>query len=240
MTIKEKMNPNKTARVVGFLYLLMAPFGVFGMLYVPSILIVPGDAAITANNIMASESLFRSAIVSTLMVQIINIFMVLILYKLLKPVNKNHALLMVIFILIGAPIAMLNELNRLIAPLLLSGANYLTVFTADQLQALVPLFLDLHEHGITIAGIFWSLWLFPMGYLVFKSGFFPRILGVLLIIAGFGYLIDSFAFFLLPNLYATISQFILFMTYGEFFFPLWLLIKGVNVEQWEKRALESA
>ncbi len=240
MTTKEKMNPNKTARVAGFLYLLMAPFGFFGMLYVRSILIVPGDAAITANNIMASESLFRSAIVSTLMVQIINIFMVLILYKLLKPVNKNHALLMVIFILIGAPIAMLNELNRLITLLLLSGANYLTVFTADQLQALVPLFLDLHEHGITIAGIFWSLWLFPMGYLVFKSGYIPRILGVLLIIAGFGYLIDSFAVFLLPKFYATISQFILFATYGEFFFPLWLLIKGVNVEQWEKRALESA
>jgi len=240
MTIKEKMNPNKIARVAGFLYLLMAPFGVFGMFYVPSIIIVPGDAAITANNIMASESLFRSGIVSTLMVQIINIFMVLVLYKLLKPVNKNHALLMVIFILIGAPIAMLNELNRLITLLLLSGADYLTVFTADQLQALVPLFLDLHEHGITIAGIFWSLWLFPMGYLAFKSGYIPRILGVLLIIAGFGYLIDSFAVFLLPNFYATISQFILFTTYGELLFPLWLLIKGVNVEQWEKRALESA
>jgi len=240
MTIKEKMNPNKIARVAGFLYLLMAPFGVFGMFYVPSIIIVPGDAAITANNIMASESLFRSGIVSTLMVQIINIFMVLVLYKLLKPVNKNHALLMVIFILIGAPIAMLNELNRLITLLLLSGADYLTVFTADQLQALVPLFLDLHEQGITIAGIFWSLWLFPMGYLAFKSGYIPRILGVLLIIAGFGYLIDSFAVFLLPNFYATISQFILFTTYGELLFPLWLLIKGVNVEQWEKRALESA
>ena len=241
MTIKEKMNPNKTARVAGFLYLLMAPFGFFGMLYVPSILIVPGDAAITANNIMASESLFRSGIVSTLMVQIINILMVLVLYKLLKPVNKNHALLMVIFILVGAPMAMLNELNRFAALLLSSGADYLmTVFTADQLQALVPLFLDLHEHGITIAGIFWGLWLFPMGYLVFKSGYIPRILGVLLIIAGFGYLIDSFAVFLLPNFYATISQFILYTTYGEFFFPLWLLIKGVNVEQWEKRALESA
>jgi hypothetical protein len=239
MTIKEKMNPNKTARVAGFLYLLMAPFGIFGILWASS-LIVPGDAATTANNIMASESLFRLSIVSALMVQIITIFVVLVLYKLLKPVNKNHALLMVIFILLGAPIAMLNELNRFVALLLLSGADYLTVFTADQLQALVPLFLDLHEHGITIAGIFWSLWLFPMGYLVFKSGFLPRILGVLLIIAGFGYLIDSFAGFLLPNFYATISQFILYTTYGELLFPLWLLIKGVNVEQWEKRALESA
>jgi hypothetical protein len=241
MTTKEKMNPNKTARVAGFLYLLMAPFGFFGMLYVPSILIVPGDAAITANNIMASESLFRSGIVSTLMVQIINILMVLVLYKLLKPVNKNHASLMVIFILIGAPIAMLNELNRFAALLLSSGADYLmTVFTADQLQALVPLFLDLHEHGITIAGIFWGLWLFPMGYLVFKSGYIPRILGVFLIIAGFGYLIDSFISYLLPNFIATISQFTQFTWYGELLLPLWLLIKGVNVEQWEKRALESA
>ena len=241
MTIKEKMNPNKIARVAGFLYLLMGPFGFFGMLYVPSILIVPGDAAITANNIMASESLFRSAIVSTLIVQIINIFMILILYKLLKPVNKNCALHMVIFILIGAPIAMLNELNRFAALLLSSGADYLmTVFTADQLQALVPLFLDLHEHGVTIAGIFWGLWLFPMGYLVFKSGYIPRILGVFLIIAGFGYLIDSFAVFLLPNFIAIISKFTQFTWYGELLLPLWLLIKGVNVEQWEKRALESA
>ena len=240
MTTKEKMNPNKTARIAGFLYLLMAPFGFFGMLYVPSILIVPGDAAITANNIMASESLFRSAIVSTLMVQIINIFMVLSLYKLLKPVNKNHASLMVIFILIGAPIAMLNELNRFAALLLSSGADYLTVFTADQLQALVPLFLDLHEQGITIAGIFWGLWLFPMGYLVFKSRYIPRILGIFLIIGGFGYLIDSFTFFLLPNFYATINQITQFTWYGELLLPLWLLIKGVNVEQWKKRALESA
>ncbi len=177
---------------------------------------------------------------SALLIQIVNILVVLLLYKLLKPVNKNHASLMVIFILIGAPIAMLNELNRFIALLLLSGANYLTVFTADQLQALVPLFLDLHEHGITIAGIFWSLWLFPMGYLVYMSGYIPRILGILLIIAGFGYLIDSVTFFLLPNFYATSYQFIQFTFYGELLLPLWLLIKGVNVEQWEKRALESA
>ena len=239
MTTKEKMNPNKTARIAGLLYLI--PFILsFLAIFLRQSLIVPGDAATTANNIMASESLFRLSIVSALIIQIVNILLVLVLYKLLKPVNKNHALLMVIFALVGVPIAMLNELNQFAALLLLSGADYLTVFTADQLQALVPLFLGLHEHGINIAGIFWGLWLFPMGYLVFKSGYIPRILGVLLIIAGFGYLIDSFAVFLLPNFYATISQFILFTTYGELLFPLWLLIKGVNVEQWEKRALESA
>jgi len=231
------ISPRKAARVAGFLYLTLLPLGIFGILYVPSILIVPGDAATTANNILASESLFRLSIVSALTVQIVNMLVVLLLYKLLKPVNKNIALLMVIFLLVAVPIAMLNELNQFATLLLLSGADYLTVFTADQLQALVPLFLDLHEHGINIAGIFWGLWLFPMGYLVFKSGFLPKILGVLLMIGCFGYLIDSATFFLLPNFDATISQFTFI---GELLLPLWLLIKGVNVEQWEKRALESA
>ena len=240
MTIKEKMNSiNRTARFAGFLYLIMIPLGLFGIMWVSS-LIVPGDAAITANNIMASESLFRLSIMSALILQTGHILLVLVLYKLLKAVNKNHALLMVIFMLVAVPIAMLNELNRLAVLLLLSGADYLTVFTADQLQALVPLFLGLHEHGINIAGIFWGLWLFPMGYLVFKSGYIPRILGVLLIIAGFGYLLDFFTFFLLPNFYATINQITQFTGWGELLLPLWLLIKGVNVEQWEKRALESA
>ncbi|UCH63685.1 MAG: DUF4386 domain-containing protein [Fidelibacterota bacterium] len=230
-------SPKKTARIAGLLYLMMFPLGMFVMAYVHPKLIVPGDAATTANNIMASEGLFRLSIVSALIIQLINIFVVLVLYKLLKPVNKNLALLMVIFILIGVPIQMLNQLNHSAALLLLSGADYLTAFTADQLQALVPLFLDLHEHGINIAGIFWGLWLFPMGYLVFKSGYLPRILGLLLIIGGFGYLIEFVALFLFPNFDATIAW---FTFWGEVLFPLWLLIRGVNVEQWEKRAIESA
>ena len=235
MVTKEKMNPNKTARIAGFLYLTMAPLGFFGM-YGHSMLIVPGDASTTTNNIMASESLFRLSIVSALIVQIVNILVVLVLYKLLKPVNRNHAVLMVIFILVAVPIVMLNELNQFAALLLLSGADYLTAFEADQLQAQVMLFLDLHKHGISIAGIFWGLWLFPMGYLVFKSGFLPRILGVLLIIACFGYLIDSVTFFFFPSFEPIVG----YTFWGELLLPLWLLIKGVNVEQWEKRALESA
>ncbi len=100
---------------------------------------------------------------------------------------------MVIFMLISVPIAMLNELNHFAVLLLLSGADYLKVFTAGQLQTLVPVFFDLHEYGILIASIFWGLWLFPMGYLIFKSGFISKIPGVFLIIAGSGYLIDTFA-----------------------------------------------
>lgn len=220
---------NKIARITGALYLLLLPLGILGILYVPAALIVPGDAPATANNIMANEALFRLSIVSALLVQVVNIFVVLFLYKVLKPVNKNMARLMVIFILLGAPIAMLNELNR--------GAVLLLLHSADQSYALMTLFFELHEYGITIASIFWGLWLFPMGYLVFKSNYIPKIIGILLMIGCFGYLIDSFTFLLFPNWGVTISQFTFI---GELLLPLWLLVKGVNVKQWEKRTLQPA
>ncbi|HUI87337.1 MAG TPA: DUF4386 domain-containing protein [Anaerolineales bacterium] len=231
-----KPSINQTARIAGILYLSLVPLGFFGM-FTASGLIVPGDAAATARNILASETMFRLGIVIALLVQIVNIFVVLALYKLLQPVNKSMARAMVIFILLGAPIAMLNELNQFAVLILLHSASALTGFTAGQLQAFVPMLLNLHQLGISIAGIFWGLWLFPMGYLVFKSGFLPKILGVLLIIGCLGYLVDSFAAFLFPGFGVNIA---LFTFWGEVLFPLWLLIKGVNVEQWEKRVLESA
>jgi hypothetical protein len=217
MTIRTaQLSPLLRARVAGFLYLSLLPLSLLGILY-------SGPS--------------RLGIVSALLVQIVNIFVVLALYQLLKPVNKNMARLMVIFLLLGVPIAMLNELNQFAVLLLSSGADYLRAFTADRLHALVLLFLHLHDNGIQIAGIFWGLWLFPMGYLVFKSGFLPRILGILLMIGCVGYLIQSFAAFLLPNLEVNIA---LFTFWGEVLFPLWLLIKGVYVERWEKRAREAA
>ena len=230
-----KTSPLVRARVAGFLYVIVNLPAPFVLIYLPSRLIARGDAAATANNIMASESLFRLGIVGILFNSIANIFLVLALYQLLKVVNKNMASLMVIFMLVAVPIGMLNELNNLAVLLLLSGADYLKVFTTEQLQALVYLFLRLHSQGLNIAQIFWGLWLFPMGYLVFKSGFLPRILGVLLIIACFGYVIQSFAAFLGYNV-----SIIFFTSWGELLFLLWLLIKGVNVEQWEKHAAESA
>ncbi len=228
---------NKTARMTGLLYLLFVPLAFLGFPYGPSHLFVPGDAATTANNIMAAESLFRLSIVINLLGAILNVFVVLALYRLLKPVNKNMASLMVVFILLSTPIMMLNELNHVAVLLLLSGADYLRPFTASQFQALVPLFHKLHQYGLGVDKVFWGLWLFPMGYLVFKSGFLPKILGILLIIGGFGWLAEFFTAFFLPNDEVKISM---FTAWGEVLFPLWLLIKGVNAELWEKRALASA
>lgn len=229
-------SPLTRARVAGFISLLGLP-APFGLLYVPARLIVPGDAAATATNIIASEALFRLGIVSNLFMPIINLFLALALYQLLKPVNKTLAGLMVILVLAGVPIAMLSELTQLAALRLLSGAGYLTVFTVDQLHALALLLLQVHTQGLNIAQLFWGLWLFPLGYLVFKSGFLPRLLGVLLIIGGFGYMIQSLTTFLLPNLRLNI---IFFTSWGELLLPLWLLIKGVKVEQWRKLSPEAA
>lgn len=228
-------SPLVRARVAGFLYLLANLPAPFALVYLPSRLIVRGDASATANNIMASEALFRLGIVALLLNSIANIFLVLALYQLLKVVNKSMSSLMVIFSLAAVPIAMLNEVNSLAVLLLMSGADYLNVFTTEQLQALMYFFLRLHGQGLNIAQIFWGLWLFPMGYLVFKSGFLPRILGILLIVGCFGYAIQSFAAFLGYNVS------LIFLTgWGELLLLLWLLIKGVNAEQWKERALESA
>ena len=226
----------KTARTTGFLYMLLIPLGVFAMIYVPNTLFVAGDIAATVSNIMANQTLFRVSIMSALITQVVQIFVVLYLYKILKPVNKNHAVLMVVFILVAVPIAMLNELNHFAVLLLLNGTDYLTFFTSDQIQSLVALFLDLRQTGIFIAQIFWGLWLFPMGYLVYKSGFLPKIIGALLIVAVFGYLADSFVFFFIPDFGITFSEFTFL---GELLITFWLLIKGVNVEKWEKLTLGS-
>jgi hypothetical protein len=231
----------KSARIAGFWYLLMAVTGPIGLLYVPSRIMVSGDATATANNIMASELLFRVGIVSNFLCQLAFIFLVLALYRLLKGVNQQQASLMVALVLVAVPIAFLNMLNPLAALLLLSGASFLNVFEPNQLHALVMVFLDLQEHGHIIAQIFWGLWLFPLGLLVFKSGFIPRILGVLLILAGFGYLAHSFTFFLFPEYEAVVSSIAAVPeAIGELSLVLWLLIKGVNVQTQDNPVLASA
>ena len=222
----------KTARFAGLLYLAIAALSAWSLVYVPSMIIVPGDAAATANNIVASESLFRLGVVSNLATFTLNVFVAVLLYKLLEPVSKSIASLMVILIMVGLAIGMLNEVNQFAALLALGADN----LTATQSQALASLFLDIYEHGFTIAHIFWGLWLFPMGYLIFRSGFLPQVIGILLIVAGMGYLIDFTLFFLVPDVTLNVSNFTFI---GEVALIFWLLIRGVNVEQWDKRTRKS-
>ena len=227
----------KTARVAGLVFVLIFILGMSTELFIRPGMIVPGDSEATVRNIAASETLFRLSIVSDLIRQTLLMLLPLILYKIFKPVNKTVAALMVIFYLVCVPISLINELNHFAVLLLSSGAGYLTAFKADQLNALLMFFIDLRIYGTYIAQFF-SFWVILLGYLVFKSGFLPRIFGILLMLVGLSYTVSAVLFFLFPNFDATI--FGVFTFIGESLFYLWLLIKGVNVKAWEKRVLESA
>jgi hypothetical protein len=189
---------------------------------------VSGDATATANHIRASETLLRFGIASELTSFIIFIFVVLALYRLFKAVSEKHALAMVILLLVSIPISLLNVLNEIAALILVSGADFLSAFEKGQLDALAYLFLRLHGQGFVVAEIFWGLWLFPFGVLVIRSGFIPRFLGVLLFIAGFGYLASSFTSLLLPSYRHLVDQFAMVLTAGELPIIFWLLIWGAK------------
>jgi len=230
-----KMNsPQKTARVSAFLFLGIFILGMSTELFIRPGIIVPGDAASTVKNVAASEALFRLSLVSDLIRQVLLMVLPLVLYKLLKPVNKDIALLMVIFALISVPISLLNELNHIAVLLLSSNAGFLAAFKADQLNALVMFFLELRKYGTYIPQIL-SLWVLFLGYLVFKSGFLPRMLGILLMLAGLCYTASAVLFFLFPHFDTMMLGLFAFIV--EALFYLWLLIKGVNVKAWGKRAL---
>jgi hypothetical protein len=235
--ISETNSIQKTARFAGVLYLIITVAAIIAHIYVPSNIIVPGDAAATANNIMNNETLFRfGGIGAELIVLLSEIILSVVLYVILKPVNKTLSLLAAVSRLAMTTIHGLNLINYFFV-LLLLGGGYSAVFATDQLQALVMLFLDAHSYGFTIGIAFLTIHVFILGYLIFKSGYFPRILGILFIAAGFGYLVDSFAL-LLSTSYETTPGFIAaIIAISEIAFPVWLLIKGVNLEGWKKRAL---
>jgi hypothetical protein len=228
MKPKEEMNSLKrTARIAGALILIMSIPAFFAFGYVGPSLIVPEDATATANNIMASESLFRLGIVSDSLVFLIEIVLTVMLYVLLKPVSKTLSLVAAFARLAMTVVQGINLLNHLIPLLLLSGAGYLTVIEPDQLHALVLLFLNAHEYGTDIWGLFFGLHLSFLGYLVYKSGYLPRILGVLLVVASLCYLAQGFGNILLPR-YEEIFAAIGWFSIIEVAFPLWLVIKGVK------------
>jgi hypothetical protein len=194
-------------------------------------LIVFGDAIATANNILASEWLFRIGFVSDILAGVLFLLTAWALYVLLKPVNENIALLFVLLNLSGVAVQCMNMLNLFGAVLLLNGSDYLNVFPSDQLQALAMFFLNLYKNGFMIAQFFYAAWLFPLGYLVFKSGYLPKILGVILMIECIGWLMYPLQFFLFPA-YEVISYLSFAVGFiGEFGLALWLLIKGVNEQK---------
>jgi hypothetical protein len=218
-------------RFAGLLYVLSSIIGVFGLLVVPSQVIVHGDAAATAQNIAAHETLFRLGIVANLACQTLFIFVALALFHLFKDVNRRHALVMLTLILAAIPIALLNELNAIAALTLVRGSGSFAGFNLQQRDTLVMLFLNLHASGFDIAGILWGLWLFPLGLLAYRSGFIPRILGIALMVNCFSYPINTFMSIVLPQYAETVAVWTSPFQFCEVVFMIWLLFAGAKPTQ---------
>lgn len=219
----------KTARMAGFWYLIMAVTGAFSLIYVPSKIIVAGNAEATVNNIIANEFLFRLGSVIGILSMVPFLMTILYLYRLFKEVDLGNARLMAATVIISIPAALLVEMNNIAAIVLLGGGSYLSAFPQNQLHAMAMFFLNLNKQGANITGIFWGLWLFPFGILVYKSKFIPKVFGLLLLINGSAYLIESFASLLIPVQYEAVQKFMMLpLMIGEIPIMFWLLIIGIR------------
>lgn len=226
---QSKINQKRTARIAGLIYFFILITGIFGIMYVPMQLIDSGNLPLTMRTILRHEFLFRAGIMSNLICQTLFIFLVLQLYKLFEQVSKHLVRAMFALVIVGVPIAFFVIFNQLFALLLLK-ADFMKTFPPQQLQSLVMAFLKMYNYGNVVIGIFWGLWLIPFGQLVYKSGFIPKVFGILLIIGGFAYVIDAFTFVLFPVYHYSITGTVVGLTssVAEIAIIFWLLIKGVR------------
>jgi hypothetical protein len=216
-------------RVVGYWYLLLVLLGPLSLIYIPNKLFVPGNAAATAGNIAAHQWLFRFGMASDLLGAVVLIFLVLAFYRLFKGVDQQLAVLLVIFGgVMPALINFVTVVSEAGALMVAQGPDFLSVFDQPQRDALVMLFVRLHHHQIVAAEILWGLWLFPMGALVYKSGFLPRLIGVWLIINGVAYVVLSLTGLFAPAYQDKVFLFSQPALFGELAIMLWLVIKGAN------------
>lgn len=231
------MSKNQLARLAGALYLILAVSGGFSQLYVRTNVKVAGDAAATAENIRASETLFRVGFVTDLVNIACFILVAFALYVLLSPVDQKLAAAFVVFNAISVAVMGLNMLNHAGALVVATDPTYAAALGAASADALALLFLELHGHGYLIAQIFFGLWLLPLGYLVYRSGYFPRALGVLLMVGCFSYLADLVAIYLSPSFESSLSGYLVLpAALAEISFLLWLLVKGAKVDRQDGHA----
>jgi hypothetical protein len=228
-------SPQIYARIGGILYLILIFVGMFAVIFVRDKLIVSGDPAATANNIMASQFLWRLGIAADLVMHVFDIPIMFAIFVLLRPVHRNLALLALLFNLIQTAVLVANKLNLVAALLPLDSADYLKALDPHLLQAQIYLSLKLHDIGFGIGLIFFGFTCLVNGYLIFRSGFLPRAIGVLMQIAGVCYLTNSFALIIAPQFSHSLFPWIMLPSLvAELSFCLWLIIKGVNVQKWKQ------
>jgi len=227
--------PQVYARIAGILYLIVIVLGIFAEVFVRGQLVVYSDPAATASNILTHEMLYRMGFAAGVFYLICNIPLTLILYRLFKPVNRDVSLLVAFFSLVGTAIEGASLLGHFASLVILKGGHYLSALSTDQLQALALIPLRLQSTGFDMSLAFFSFFCLSMGIVIFRSTFFPRILGVFYAVAGLCYLINSFTNFLAPK-YSLFPFILMPCLVAELGFCLWLLVKGVNVQKWHEKA----
>lgn len=236
-----KVQPQRYARIGGAAYLFIIVAGFLGEMFIRNKLIVSGDVAATAGRIMSDPLLWRIGIAGDLLMHVCDVIVMLVIYVLLKPINRNLALLALLFNIIQTAVLVANKLNLLMPLFVLGDASYLKAFDSPQLQALAYLSVKMHGYGFGNGLIFFGCTCLVEGYLIFKSGYLPRILGIMMQIAGICYLVNSFALIVAPSFADKVFPAILLPSFiGELSFSLWLLIKGVNIVKWKERAVHLA
>lgn len=234
-------SPRTYAKITGVLYLLIFFLGPVAFFMGRTSIVVPGDPAATVDNLMASEATFRLGMVAETFIILIEIVVSAILYVLLRPVSRPLSLASALARFAQSVLQAVNLFTALPALVLLGGAGYLTTFEPDQLNALVLLFMDVNAFVIIIWGLIFGFHLLLLGYLVYRSGFWPKLLGILLIVGAVGYLLQSYGHLLAPQLDEILSTVVIILSIpGELAFTVWLLWKGIDVERWEARAHERA
>jgi len=218
------------SRVAGLLYLFIIISGMFSEVAVRSNLIVPGDANTTVNNILENVWLFRVGFVSDAVMLLSDVAIAVLFYVLLKSINKTLAISAAAFRLTQAAVLGFNLLNYYVALLLLNGTVYTNTFGAEQLNALVMLFLEMHSHGYDIGLLFFGISCLILGYLVVKSHYFPKILGYGLVASGVVYLTGTLMQFLHPGYISIITPIYIIPLAAELSFCLWLLVKGARIQ----------
>jgi hypothetical protein len=225
-------SPRFKARMAGAFQLLEALTATFGEVIVLGRLVVSDNAAATAANILGHERLFWLGLASSLIGVAFHIAWAVLLYELLKPVNRSLSLLAAFVILVGCAIQALTGLFYVAPLLILQGGSSLAAFTAEQSQALALMFLKLNAYAFDIYLVFFGFWCVLIGTLIFRSTFLPRVLGVLLVISGLAwltYLSPPLANHLFPFIAAASAL-------GEIPLELWLIVKGLNVQRWNEQA----
>ncbi|HWS98650.1 MAG TPA: DUF4386 domain-containing protein [Pyrinomonadaceae bacterium] len=228
--------PRLKARTAGAFYLLTIITGVFAEVFVRGAVLVRDDAAATAANVMARETFYRSGLAADLVMVVCYIIVTLLFYELFKPAGGSISLLAAFFSLVGLAVLAAGALNHLAPVLFLGDPNYSRTFEATQLQAQALMSLKMHARGYVISGVFFGSYMLLLGYLIFRSGFLPRILGWLMAAGGLSFLANSFASLLSPALVARLPDIGMLGGIAELALSLWLIVMGVNAQRWEEKA----